>query len=224
MAGVWEVIAFISRTILTKHQNQTTYNTIFTLFLLLAPLWLNAFLYMTLGRMVWFFDETRKLTKLSAQRFGTLFVCLDIFSFIVQVVGAVPIALPKSSHDTQLLGLHIYMAGIGLQQFFILCFTGLMITLHRRLIQQERRGVLLDRLQNGSLRWRWLFYGIYCVLLMITVSIHQPHCLRVLGYFMFLINETYLLDSYYLSPCRLWSCWRGKEWHDHFSRSLRVRA
>ncbi|KUL82894.1 hypothetical protein ZTR_08998 [Talaromyces verruculosus] len=84
---------------------------------------------MTVGRMVWFFDETRKLAKLSAQRFGTLFVLLDVFSFIVQVIGAVQIAILKSSHNTQLLGLHIYMAGIGLQQFFILCFTGLMITL-----------------------------------------------------------------------------------------------
>lgn len=183
MAGVWEVIAFISRTLLTKHQNKNTYDTIFTLFLLLAPLWLNAFLYMTLGRMVWFFDETRKLAKLSAQRIGTLFVLLDVFSFIIQVIGAVPIAIPKSSHNTQLLGLHIYMAGIGLQQFFILCFTGLMITLHRRLLQQERRSVLLDRLQNGSLPWQWLFYGIYFVLLMITVSIHPSHRFYELDYF-----------------------------------------
>lgn len=174
MADIWEVIAFVGRSLLAKHQNKTTYDTIFTLFLLLAPLWVNAFLYMTLGRMVWFFDETQKLAKLSARRFGTLFVLLDIFSFIIQLIGAVPIALPKSSHNTQLLGLHIYMAGIGLQQFFILCFTGLMVTLHRRLIQQERRGVLLDRLQNGSLRWRWLFYGIYFVLLMITVSVYLP--------------------------------------------------
>lgn len=183
MACIWEVIAFISRTLLTKHQNKTTYDTIFTLFLLLAPLWLDAFLYMTLGRMVWFFDETQKLAKLSAQRFGTLFVLLDVFLFILQVIGAVPIAIPKSAHNTQLLGLHIYMAGIGLQQFFILCFTGLMFTLHRRLLQQERRAVLLDRLQNESLPWRWLSYGTYFVLLMITVSIHPSHRFYALEYF-----------------------------------------
>lgn len=206
MASVWEVIAFISRTLLTKHQNKTTYDTIFTLFLLLAPLWLNAFLYMTLGRMVWFFDETRKLAKLSAQRFGTLFVCLDIFSFFIQVIGAVPIALPKSSHKTQLLGLHVYMAGIAFQQFIILCFTCLMITLHRRILQQERRGVLLDRLQNGSLRWQWLFYGIYFVLLMITVSIHPPPRSEIYGPKISRTNDFCLIDSYYLSPCRLWSC------------------
>lgn len=167
--GIWEIIAFVNRVLLTRHQNDTTFDTLFTLFLLLAPLWVNAFLYMTLGRMVWFFAETRKLARLSAQRFGTLFVLLDVVSFIVQLIGAIPIANSKSSHSTQLMGLHIYMAGIGLQQFFILCFTSMVITLHRRLIQQERRGVLLDRLQNGPLRWRWLFYGIYFVLLMISV-------------------------------------------------------
>lgn len=183
MAGIWEVIAFIIRTFLTKHQSKTNFDTIFIFFLLLAPLWLNAFLYMTLGRMVWFFDENSKTRKTlrSAIRHAFCFTrCL-----FVHCPGhrSCPDCLPKSSHNTQLLGLHIYMAGIGLQQFFILCFTGLMITLHRRLLQQERRSVLLDRLQNGSLRWRWLFYGIYFVLLMITVGVYPPHRFYALGYF-----------------------------------------
>lgn len=38
------------------------------------------------------------------------------------------------------------------------------------------------------------------------------------------IKDFRLLDSYHLSSCRLWSWWGGEKWHDHFSRSLRIRA
>lgn len=62
------------------------------------------------------------------------------------------------------------MGGIGLQELFILCFTGMLITLHRRLLVQEQRGIMLDRLHNGPLSWRWLFYGMYFALTMITVT------------------------------------------------------
>ncbi|KAL1964502.1 hypothetical protein VTN77DRAFT_6928 [Rasamsonia byssochlamydoides] len=171
MGAAWELVAMIFRVLLTKHQNNTTYNTYNQLLFLLAPLWINAFLYMTLGRMLWFFDETQRLGGLSPQRFGTAFVALDIVSFIVQAAGASITTSSNVSQSTLETGIHIYMGGIGLQEFFILGFIGLMVTLHRRLIQQEQRGVLLHRLHNGSLPWRWLFYGMYFALVMITVRI-----------------------------------------------------
>jgi hypothetical protein len=171
MGAVWELVAIIFRILLTKAQNNSTYDMFNQLFFLLAPLWINAFLYMTLGRMVWFFDETKRLAGLSPKRFGQLFVGLDVISFIIQAIGAVITSSNNVSQSTLEMGIHIYMGGIGLQQFFIIGFTTALVALHRRLIRQERRSIMMHRLYNGTLPWRWLFYGMYFALVMITVRI-----------------------------------------------------
>lgn len=169
MGGVWETISMILRTLLVKQQNNADYDTYHQLFFLLAPLWVNAFLYMTFGRMVWFFSQEERLGGLYPQRFGTIFVWLDIVSFLVQLAGAGMSSQTNTSSSIIQTGLHVYMGGIGLQEFFILGFSALMVQLHMRLLRQDREGVMLSRLQNGSLPWRWLFYGIYFTLVMITV-------------------------------------------------------
>lgn len=171
MGGAWELTAMVFGALLAKHQNSGTYDTLHTLLFLLAPLWINAFLYMTLGRMVWFFDERKKLAGLSPQRFGSIFVWLDVFSFLVQATGAIISQQTGVPNSTIMLGLHVYMVGIGVQEFFVLCFSIMLITLHRRLLLQEQRGIMLERLHNGNLKWRWLFYGMYFALTMITVSL-----------------------------------------------------
>lgn len=48
------------------------------MFILLAPLWINAFVYMTLGRLVYMYMPDRTLLRIGARRLGMLFVCLDI--------------------------------------------------------------------------------------------------------------------------------------------------
>jgi hypothetical protein len=151
MGGVWVV----ARVQLTKHQDNAGYDIINTLFFLLAPLWIRAFLYMTLGRMLWFFDDRKTLAGMSPPRFGTLFVWLDIISFIVQAAGGTISSQNDISLDTFQIGLHIYLGGIGMQEFFILCFTCLLIILHRRLLLQECRGIMMERLQNGGSNMQW---------------------------------------------------------------------
>jgi hypothetical protein len=131
---------------------------------------INAFLYMTLGRMIHFFLPGQKLVGVSARRFGVLFVCLDIFAFIVQATGAIMTSF-QDGGTIVVTGLHIYMGGIGLQEAFILCFTALAIYLHRKLLKIESsEEVFNERLSRGSLSWRWLFYVLYFALGMITVS------------------------------------------------------
>lgn len=44
----------------------------------MAPLWVNAFVYMIMGRMVWNYVPTAKLLGIKASRFGAYFVILDI--------------------------------------------------------------------------------------------------------------------------------------------------
>jgi hypothetical protein len=131
---------------------------------------------MTLGRMIHFFLPDQKLAGISARRFGVLFVCLDIFAFLVQAAGAL---MSSAQEDGSLVmtGLHIYMGGIGLQEFFILCFTALAIDLHRRLIRMENSHADYNgKLNQGPFSWRWLFYALYFTLGMITVSRCNSDC------------------------------------------------
>ena len=143
--------------------------------MLLAPLWINAFLYMVVGRMVYFFDDEKKLGGVSAIRLGTLFVVLDIIAFIVQAAGGVLASMDGAPNHIIQIGLNVYMGGIGLQELFILCFAGLTITFHRRMVVKEVTGLGWERTNGGSMSWRWMFYAIYVALVLITVWLSFFH-------------------------------------------------
>lgn len=128
---------------------------------------------MTLGRMIYFFVEDRKLAGISAQNYGVIFVWLDVIAFLVQLAGASITSQTDTSQSTIMIGVHIYMGGIGVQELFIVIFTCLFVKLHRKLLHAERIGVLdMEKAHRGSLNWRWVFYGTYISLAMITVRIH----------------------------------------------------
>lgn len=126
---------------------------------------------MTLGRMIYFFIPERRLAGISARHYGIVFVTLDIIAFLVQLGGASLTTNTDAAPRTVLLGLHIYMGGIGMQEFFILWFLGLAIYMHQKMIRMEGNGQIgMGKLQTGRFSWRWLFYSTYFALVMITVS------------------------------------------------------
>lgn len=170
MGALWEAIAFGIRFVQTRHQDSGYLNLGFQMFYFLAPLWINAFLYMTLGRMIHFYDESKQLAGLSAKAFTRLFVVFDIISFIVQVAGAGMSGAQGIPQSLNMLGVHIYMGGIGLQQFFMSCFTVLLVLLQVRMGRNEHVWATTERMRRGPWHWRWLFIGIYTALLLITVS------------------------------------------------------
>ncbi|PVH86488.1 hypothetical protein DL98DRAFT_557041 [Cadophora sp. DSE1049] len=108
--------------------------------ILIAPIWTNAFVYMVLGRMVWNFTEDGKLLGLKAWRLGKIFVVLDIIAAIIQIWGAGTASDAHSPQATILRGLHIYMAGIGFQLFFICIFLFFAICLYRKMGHSTRKG------------------------------------------------------------------------------------
>jgi hypothetical protein len=78
MGGIWETAAFVIRCISIENPtSQGAYDPQFIL-ILLAPLWINAFDYMLLGRMVYYYLEDRKLFGIRAERMAVCFVLLDI--------------------------------------------------------------------------------------------------------------------------------------------------
>jgi len=127
---------------------------------------INAFDYMLLGRMVHYYLPSKKVFHVRATQFSKYFVCFDILAFLVQLGGGSILSNQDASAKTLQLGIHIYMGGIGLQQFFIVLFTALAIAFHREMLQLDKSGVVL---RHG---WQKLLYVLYASLALITVSSH----------------------------------------------------
>lgn len=83
----WETGGFIFRTLTILHPTSSSLDTASQLLVLLSPLWVNAFAYMVLGRMVYYWIPSKKLWIFKARSLSKWFVWLDICSFLVQGVG-----------------------------------------------------------------------------------------------------------------------------------------
>lgn len=141
MGAGWECAGYIFRTLSVVHQLNSTFALIQLLLILLAPLWINAFVYMVLGRAIHFFlpAEDDRILGLRARRITLIFVLFDIAAFLVQATGG---SMTSNSEplSTQKLGLHIYMGGVGLQLFFISVFIVVASHFQRKLHAMTRRG------------------------------------------------------------------------------------
>ncbi|OAQ59612.1 RTA1 domain-containing protein [Pochonia chlamydosporia 170] len=166
MATIWEMTAMIFRTLSSKNQQSKGLLLVFQIFILLAPLWVNAFAYMTFARMVHYFHPRRSILRMPASIIAIVFVFLDIASFAVQLAGG-SMASPGSAPDVQQKALHIYMLGIGFQELIIVLFVVLCAMFQ----------VQLSRLDGGrscslfKAHWGPLLCALYFSLAMITVRI-----------------------------------------------------
>ncbi|KAJ4858028.1 RTA1 like protein domain-containing protein [Trichoderma breve] len=148
MASIWETMAFSFRAIRTRDQQSEGIYLCFQIFILLAPLWVNAFAYMTFGRIVYAFHPSKSVLGIPAVTLAAIFVFLDIVSFVIQLIGG-GMASPTASAAAQQRALQIYMGGIGFQQCIIVIFL-----------------VLCMRFQ-----WQMDQAALYVALCMITVRI-----------------------------------------------------
>ncbi|KAK1960761.1 RTA1 domain-containing protein [Colletotrichum sublineola] len=148
-----------------KHKKQSDgIYLVFQIFILLAPIWVNAFAYMTLGRMIYFFHPSRSLLHIPASTFAAIFVGLDFVSFAVQLTGG-SMAGPTAPPAEQMKAIHIYMGGIGLQEFFILIFVGLALKFQ---LETQR----MESFREAQPRpWKPLMWALYFSLGMITIRI-----------------------------------------------------
>ena len=169
MAGIWETTAFVLRIVSAHHQQSIGIFLPEELLILLAPIWVNAFDFMLLGRMIYYFLPEKKVLGVRAIRFALYFVTMDVSTFVIQAIGGTILSRGSAESPSRLqLGLHIYMAGIALQETFILCFLVMTIMFHRRMLQLEHNGTLE---QKGKQKWRALLYTLYASLTLITTRI-----------------------------------------------------
>ena len=121
---------------------------------------------MVFGRMIQFFIPSQSLFSIPASTLAAVFVSLDCVAFVVQLIGG-SWAGPLAPESEQLKGIHIYMGGIGLQQFFVLIFVGLVAKFHMEMLRMENMKLRPAGLKTG---WRTLVFVLYATLGLITVS------------------------------------------------------
>ncbi|KAH8678857.1 RTA1 like protein-domain-containing protein [Tricladium varicosporioides] len=166
-SGLAQTLTYIFRILSILHPDSFAAYVAWFVLILVAPLFTNAYVYMALGRMLWNYVADAKIYRITAWRLGMYFVILDIVAFVVQVYGAASASGNGITRDEVLKGLHIYMAGVGIQQFFIFVFVLFAIKLHRTILSQ---GTL--NITNSSAKSPFpLLYTIYAVLLLITIRI-----------------------------------------------------
>ncbi|KAH7350467.1 RTA1 like protein-domain-containing protein [Pyrenochaeta sp. MPI-SDFR-AT-0127] len=170
MGTVWELSAFILRSLASHNQQNSTYAIISQILFLLTPLWINAFVYMTTGRLVYMLHPNKSIWKFKAVSMGKWFVWLDILSFLVQAAGGLMLS-PEYEPNITDIGKTIYMSGLALQQFFILLFLALIVRFHLDALNLDGQGLLCSQTGNGNKRWRYLTYTLYTVLVLITMRI-----------------------------------------------------
>ncbi|KAF4982450.1 hypothetical protein FZEAL_1968 [Fusarium zealandicum] len=161
MGGIWETVAFSMKSLGARNQQNFHYALWGQLLFLLAPLWLNAFVYMAVARMVYFRMPDRKLLGIKAIRMTLIFVWIDVILFIVQGGGG---SMLSNDEDMNLvrIGQKIYMAGVALQLVIIVVFSGLTAFFYYKLREIEGRDI-------G--RMKWLIWTMLLVLMMIIIRI-----------------------------------------------------
>jgi len=90
-----------------------------------------------------------------------IFVTLDIVSFAIQLTGG-SYATHSDPIEKQMKGVHIYMGGIALQQFFIFIFLGIAAKFH---LDMKK----LDLGKGGQTGWTRLIWTLYASLGFVTV-------------------------------------------------------
>ncbi|KAI2469543.1 RTA1 like protein-domain-containing protein [Annulohypoxylon bovei var. microspora] len=165
MGGIWETTAFILHSLGARDQQNVGYATAWQILFLLAPLWINAFVYMTFARMAWFYLPDQRIGGIRPVSIAKCFVWADVLTFLIQAVGGIMVS-PSTSPDTVKIGLDIYLAGMGLQQLFIVLFLVLMIIFHRRAEANPPGDVSATGEKKPS--WKPLLIVLYVVLVLIT--------------------------------------------------------
>ncbi|KAJ7116634.1 hypothetical protein C8R44DRAFT_879994 [Mycena epipterygia] len=87
MACCWEFFSFVTHAASTKYQQNAGLALVTQILVLMAPLWINAFDYMVLGRMIHFFSPSHSIFGILGSLLELIFVILDVVSFIIQLIG-----------------------------------------------------------------------------------------------------------------------------------------
>ncbi|KFY15157.1 hypothetical protein V492_02192, partial [Pseudogymnoascus sp. VKM F-4246] len=141
MASTWEAIGFALRIMGARDPRAESFATVSQILILLAPLWVNAFVYMVVGRIVYFWLPEKRIWGIKATSLTRWFVWFDVMVFLIQAAGGLMLTgAGENDEDRKVtkIGLNIYMTGIGVQQGVLVIFIALMISFHVRALREGK--------------------------------------------------------------------------------------
>ncbi|KAK6851906.1 hypothetical protein PG995_012031 [Apiospora arundinis] len=165
MGATWETVSFAIHALGSRDQQNMAYASSAQILFLLAPLWINAFVYMTFTRAAWYYHYP---LSPSAACWASLSPPSPRSSFGPMFLPSLSrrLAVPWRRPVRAVIlcrGLKVYLVGMGIQQFFIVVFCMFMIRFNLR--QRQGYGYA------GKSDWRPLIYALYAALVCITIRI-----------------------------------------------------
>jgi branched-subunit amino acid transport protein len=186
-----EAAGYGARVVAHYKINTTLPYAIQSLFILLAPILFAASVYMYLGRII-VAAHGEEHSIIATQWLTKIFVCGDIFCFLIQGTGGGVMSGAKTPSRMH-LGEHVILAGLVLQIVIFVFFVVVAAMFHMRMLAHPKP----QRLQAG-LPWQRLLLGLYAVSIFITTR----NAVRAVEYGMgskgyFLAHEwiTYIFDA-----------------------------
>lgn len=165
MGGIWELVGFTLRVCSILEPDNGGFYSNMGILVLLAPLWINAFVYMALGRLVHFALVHDTVMRIRARRLTFMFVTFDITAFIMQASGGI-MAAKSGAASTKRTGYNIYTAGVGIQMGFIVWFVALAVRFHYKLCKPVMYD-LFDETKQSLASIKRILFGLYTVLTLI---------------------------------------------------------
>ena len=86
-ASSWETIGFALRLMGAKNPLIQSYPVILNLLIVSAPLWVSAFAYMVMGRIVYYWLRDKRVWRIKARTLTAFFVWFDVITFFTQATG-----------------------------------------------------------------------------------------------------------------------------------------
>lgn len=165
VGGSWELAGFALRVCAILDPYSGAFHSSMGILILLAPLWINAFVYMALGRLIHFSLVHDTILRLRARHLTFMFVAFDITAFIMQAGGGI-MAAKSGKPSIKITGYNIYSAGVGIQMGFILWFVALVVRFHYKLRKPEVYE-LFDESRAALPSIKRMIYALYAVLVLI---------------------------------------------------------
>lgn len=107
MASTWEALGFAFRIMGARNPRADGWPVIAQMLVLLAPLWVNAFVYMVVGRIVYFWLPDKRIWGMRATSLTRWFVWFDVIVFLIQAAGGLLLSGTETSARVTKIGLDI---------------------------------------------------------------------------------------------------------------------
>jgi len=143
---ILEILGYVGRVQL--HSNPFTFNAflLYLICLTLGPAFLNASIYLCLGRLVIIYGE--HMSRFKAKTYSIVFISSDIVSLVLQAVGGA-LTSTATTQTASNVGVDIMIAGLAFQVFSLVVFMLLCIDFASKV---KRAGPLAREMKYAELR------------------------------------------------------------------------